>query len=142
MDLFLDIAKTFSLLGLGAFIGIIIKHFLDKSRNNQAMLFEARRRAYKDVIGRINNFFQEDDARGLNRLERKIRMNSFFSEAELLGSDRLRQAIHEYINKVDSLDDKIEQAIADEDELARLDEELGNLIQNIESIMRQELGVK
>ncbi|USN53525.1 MAG: hypothetical protein H6760_05235 [Candidatus Nomurabacteria bacterium] len=142
MELLTDIAQLASTLGLGAFLGILIKHFLDKSRNSQVMLFEARRRAYKDVIGRINNFFSEDDMRGLGRLERRMRMNSFFSESLLLGGRQLQEAIHAYMDEVDEVEERMNKDETSEEEAAQLDEQLSQTISKIEALMRKELGVR
>lgn len=142
MDTFNTIIQVASTLGLGALIGILIKNTLDRHREEQSRLFAARREAYKNVIGRINNFFSEDDARSLNRLERRLRMNSFFSDALLLGSRTLREAIQQYMERVDDIDAKIDAASTSDSEAEQLDAELAGLIERIETSMRQELGIR
>jgi flagellar motor component MotA len=141
MDTLETIIQLASTLGLGALLGVLIKNFLDRNREAQARLFTARREAYKNVIGRINNFFSERETHGLNRVERRIQMNTFFSDALLLGGQDLRAAIQEYMDRVDDIDTKIDQA-PDDQEADRLDDELSLLITRIESMMRKELGVQ
>lgn len=140
MDGLFEVLGYVSSLGLGAFLGVLAKHFLDKNLKNRELLFHARRSAYSAVRGRLSNFFLEEDTRGLDTATLASRINTFFSEAHLLASERLSSKIGDYSKNVVLFHDVLTQK--DEQQMEDLHAQLSKLADEISELMRSELGIK
>lgn len=138
-------------LGIGAVIGVLLKHYLDKNQRNNELLFNARKSAYKNVIGRLNNYFMEEDTRGLREPELEAFINSFFSEVHLLCSLKLKKVITSYSEKLIEFHKELTKSIlAERDgdsqdstkvQMEKLHKELSDLGNEAVDLMRRELGV-
>lgn len=141
-----DLIKYLSSMGLGAFFGLLIKHFLDSSRGKRELLFNARRVAYRDVMGRMSNFFLENDTRSLRSAELAAAVNSFFSEIELLSGKDIKTAVSKYKSLILEFHDELAKDFRikerQDSNSEKLHAELGQLNRKIESLMRKELGVE
>lgn len=146
MDKLLAILGYVGSLGLGAFLGILVKHFLDKNLKNRELLFHARRAAYSAVLGRLNNFFLEKDTRGLPSPELAAELNTFFSAAYLLAGAALVEQLDQYSPKLVEFHEALDRARAiagdkESDDSARLHSEVSAIAAKISKLMRAELGI-
>jgi len=131
-------------IGIGAWIGNIIQHFLEKDRRKVEMLFEARRNAYKDILGRLHNSLIDPELVGISDFEKKLKINRIFSEVELLAGTKLNDLINTYTSEFNWLikDGKKLPKGVHSDEHAERYEKFLLLGIEVEIEMRRELGIK
>lgn len=79
----------------GWLVWILIKHFLDTDFEKRKLLFEARTKAYSQLIWKIQNLFLPDLFKK-ESITRAHEFNIILSEARLLSSNELHEALWEY----------------------------------------------
>ena len=136
-----QIISYISVLGLGGILGVIIKSIVDLKISKSQLLFEARKKAYAGLTGRIFNHFLEPDITCFKE-EALIwaKINQLLSEAFLLGSNKLVDLIGDYklkVNEYHKLLDKKNNEVR----LKKLHGELTVLAGNIFDQMRKDLSV-
>ena len=96
-----QIISFVGLLGLGGLIGVAIKSIVDFRINKRQLLFDARKKAYSGITGRIFNLFMEPDIVDLKEnAQIFVRINILLSEVFLLGSEDLVELVGEYKVKI------------------------------------------
>jgi len=129
------------ILGLGGILGVIIKSFVDFKITKRQLLFEARKKAYASLTGRVFNFFLDPDVVCLKE-EALIfaKINQVLSEAFLLGSNELVEFIGDYKVKVNEYHKLLDKK-NDEKRLQTLHKELTTLSGAIFDQMRKDLFI-
>jgi len=136
-----QIISYVGVLGLGGILGVIIKSIVDFKITKTQLLFEARKKAYSSLTGRIFNFFLEPDVTSLKE-EALIfaKINQLLSEAYLLGSNKLVELLGDYKVKVNEFH-KLLGTNSDEKRQKKLHKELTILAGNIFIQMRKDLFI-
>lgn len=141
-----EISKTLSLLGAGTILGILIKYLLDLNGKKREMLFNARRVAYANLMGKLLNHFHEL-AKVPQKAEKLAAVHEIFSEAYLLGSERLIKEIEKYKNIIVELhqravDNFLAKQDTKKDNIAKkLHEDCSELAQKIHHSLRKDLFI-
>jgi len=136
-----QIISYIGVLGIGGILGIVIKSIVDLKISKRQLLFEARKKAYAGLTGRVFNHFLEPDVTCFKE-EALIfaKINQLLSETFLLGSNKLVELIGGYKVKVNEyhklLGDK-----SDEERLRILHKELTALAGKIFDQMRKDLAI-
>lgn len=136
-----QIISYIGILGIGGILGVIIKSIVDLKISKRQLLFEARKKAYSSLTGRLFNHFLEPDITCFKE-EALVwaKINQILSEAFLLGSNKLVELIGEYKLKVNEYH-KLLNKKNDEDRLKILHEEITILAGSIFDQMRIDLSI-
>lgn len=136
-----NILSYIGALGLGGIIGIIIKSIVDLRITQRKLLFEARKKAYAGITGRLFNLFLEPDITILQE-EALIfaKINALLSEVFLLGSNKLINLTGDYKVKVNKYHKKLSEK-KDNGELQELHKQLVELAGKIFDQMRKDLYI-
>ena len=134
-------------LGIGGFIGIFAKYYLDKQANHQKLLFEIRVRTYSGLMGRMFNLFNELDLNNLPEAVRVSKINNILSEVYLVGSNELVELIGQFKPKLFDFHNELDKWVKNkdahnEDKGKELHKELMLMIGKIHEQMRKDLFIK
>ncbi|MBA7545415.1 hypothetical protein ES705_37783 [subsurface metagenome] len=136
-----QVISYIGILGLGGILGIVIKSIVDFKISKRQLMFEARKKAYAGLTGRIFSHFLEPDVTCFKE-EALVwaKINQLLSEAFLLGSNKLVELIGEYKPKVNEYH-KLLAKKNDEERSKILHRELTVLAGNIFDQMRKDLSI-
>ena len=136
-----QIISYIGILGLGGILGVIIKSIVDFKITKRQLLFEARKKAYASLTGRVFNHFLEPDVTCFKE-EALIfaKINQLLSEAFLLGSNELVELIGVYKVKVNEYHKLLDNK-NDEEKLKKIHKELTILAGKIFDQMRKDLFI-
>jgi len=127
-------------LGIGGFLGVLVKSFFDHKLSDKKMLFDARVKAYSGITGRVFNLFLEPDITSLKEDALIFaKLNQLLSEAMLMASHELVEMLGDFKVKVF----EFHKALSVKDDLKskELHKQLLELVGKIHVQMRKDLHV-
>lgn len=127
----------------GVIVGALINHFLERRRNKEQMLFQARKDTYTKILVGMNSSFVPKDGMDVFIADPNFNSKIRLEIGELLSQGRLLagETLSEKFRILYDYEMEIWKAVDNDVDTADMTNKRGLLAREIEALMKRELGV-